>query len=217
MVKTFTDNSTLFDSKIVKIFAQTVSIIFHPVFIPLYCTLIFFNSLPFAALYSAMYKIFVIATILVFTCIIPFLYILFKYITGSIPDFYIANREKRTSVYIISLISYVACVFCLVRLRAEPFFLTVFISSVIGFLLIVLINLKWKISVHSCGAGVFCGAVFAFAYYLNAAPLMLFCAVILIAGTITSARLMLKVHTLWQVIAGFFVGLIFSLFPLIIL
>ena len=200
-----------------KIFFQIISIIFHPIFIPLYCAVIFVNSLPFAALYSKIYKILILSTIAIFTCIIPILYMLFKYLTGSISNFYVEERKKRTSIYIVSFVSYAICAVNLVSLRMERFFLLVFFCSLIGVLVIAAVNLKWKISAHACGAGVFCGSVFAFAYYFAANPVLLFCSVIFIAGTIISARLALKVHTLGQVTAGFFVGLIFSVLPIIIL
>jgi len=200
-----------------KIFFQIISIIFHPIFIPLYCTVIFVNSLHFAVFYSKIYKIIIISTIAIFTCIVPIFYMLFKYLIGSISDFYVKERKKRTSIYIVSFVSYVICAVILISLRMEKFFLLVFVCSLIGVLVITVINLKWKISAHACGAGVLCGAVFAFAYYVAANPVLLFCSVIFIAGTIISARLALKVHTLGQVTVGFFVGLIFSVLPIIIL
>jgi len=203
-----------------KTLAQIISVIFHPIFIPLFLALIFVNSLPFAVFYSNAYKIFILGTIAIFTCIVPVLFMLFKYLTGSISDFYVKEREKRTPIYIMSFMSYVLCVVYLIRLQiaqTAPFFLFVFISSLVGVLVIMTINFKWKISAHACGAGVLCGAVFAFAYYLAANPVLLFCSVILIAGTIISSRLALKAHTFGQVVSGFFVGLIFSVLPIIIL
>ena len=197
--------------------AQIISVIFHPIFIPLYLAVIFVNSLPFAHLYSKIYKLFILGTIAVFTCIIPFFYMLLKYLTGSISNFYVEDRKQRTPIYLLSFVSYIICVIFLVRLRMEPFFLLIFSSALISVLVIVVINLKWKISAHSCGAGALCGAVFAFEYYLSANPVLLFCTVIFIAGTIISARLALKAHTLGQVAAGFLVGLLFSVLPIIIL
>jgi uncharacterized membrane protein len=62
-----------------KSLAQIISIIFHPIFIPLFLAVIFVNSLPFAVFYSKMYKIFILGTIAIFTCIVPVLFMLFKY------------------------------------------------------------------------------------------------------------------------------------------
>jgi len=200
-----------------KIFFQIISIIFHPIFIPLYCAIIFVNSLPFAVFYSQIYKIFILGTIVIFTCIIPILFMLFKYLIGSISNFYVEDKKQRTSIYTVSFFSYLICVAGLIHLQiaqTAPIFLLVFVSSLIGVLVIAVINFQWKISAHACGAGVLCGAVFAFAHYLSSNPVLLFCSVILIAGTIISARLALKVHTLGQVAAGFFVGLIFSVLPM---
>ena len=197
-----------------KTISQIISVIFHPIFIPLYLAVIFVNSLPFALLYSSAYKIVILGTIAIFTCIIPIFCMFFQYLTGSISNFYIEERKKRTPIYALSLISCIICVFCLVYLRIEPFFLFIFVSSLIAVLVLAVVNLKWKISAHGCGAGVLCGAIFAFAYYLSANSVLLFCAVIFIAGTIMTSRLALKAHTLWQVAAGFLVGLLFSVLPM---
>ena len=203
------------ESEKMKALAQIISVIFHPIFIPLYLAIIFVNSVFFPKIY----KIFIIATIAIFTCIIPLLFMLFKYLNGSISDFYVKERKKRTPIYIVSFVSYIICVVNLIHLQIlqiAPFFLFVFVSSLVGVLVIMVINFKWKISAHACGAGVLCGAVFAFAYYLAANPVLLFCSTIFIVGTIISSRLALNAHTFGQVAAGFFVGLIFSLLPIII-
>ena len=200
-----------------KLFAQIISIIFHPVFIPLYCAVIFVNSLPYSILYSTAYKILIIAIIAFFTCGIPILVMLFKYLNGSISDFYIKERKKRTPIYIISFVCCVICAVNLINLHIEPFFLFIFASSSMSIFVLAAINMKWKISAHSCGAGILCGTVFASAYYLFANPVFLFCSVIFISGTVISARLALNAHTVGQTTAGFFVGLIFSLLPIIII
>jgi len=194
--------------------AQIISIIFHPIFIPFFLAVVFVNSMPFAFIYSTAYKIFILGTIAVFTCVIPILFMLLKYLNGSISNFYVEERKKRTPIYILSFVSYTICVIFLVRLQTEPFFLFIFSSSLISVLVITVVNLKWKISAHACGAGVLCGAVFAFAYYLSTNPVLLFCSIIFISGAVTSARLVLKVHTLGQVAAGFCVGVIFSVLPI---
>jgi hypothetical protein len=197
--------------------AQIISILFHPVFVPLWLTVIFVNSLPFSLLYTAKYKIVLIGTIAVFTCIIPLLYLIFKYLTHSIPDIAVFEREKRTPIYIVSFLSYIICVVNLANLRVEPFFLLVFVSSLVSVIVIFTVNLKWKISAHSCGTGVLCGAVFAFARYLYGNPVVLLCGVILVAGSVMTSRLFLKAHTFWQVIMGFLAGLLCTVLPVIIL
>jgi membrane-associated phospholipid phosphatase len=197
-----------------KTFAHIISIIFHPVFISLYCSIIFVNSLPFSLWYPSSYKFFLVISIAIFTCIIPIFYMLLKYLGGSISDINVSDREKRQPFYLVSFFCYVICGIFLVWQRVEPFFLLIFISALFSVPVLAAVNFRWKISAHGCGAGVFCGAVFASAYYLESNPILLFCGVILVSGAVMFSRLLLGVHTFAQVVAGFFAGLLFSTFPI---
>jgi len=75
-------------------------------------------------------------------------------------------------------------------------------------LIMALINLKWKISAHMAGIG----GVVALIYQIHAMGLSAFdllwllCLAVLVAGALGSARLALKRHNTWQVLAGAVVG-----------
>ena len=71
-----------------------------------------------------------------------------------------------------------------------------------------LINAKWKISMHCAGAGGAIGALVAYSliFYFN--PVGWLCLLILIAGLVGSSRMLLRQHTLWQVLAGTFLGIL---------
>jgi hypothetical protein len=97
----------------------------------------------------------------------------------------------------------------------EPFFILLFCCSILSVICLIIINFWWKISAHACGVGTLCGMVFSMSYFFCNNPIMLFGAVLLTAGLVTTSRLILKAHTLGQITAGFFDGLFFSLLPLI--
>ena len=73
-----------------------------------------------------------------------------------------------------------------------------------------LINIKWKISTHSAGIGGVAGALIAFAEIFAFNPVWWLCLVLLLAGLVGTSRMILRQHTLAQVVCGFFVGMVCS-------
>jgi len=82
------------------------------------------------------------------------------------------------------------------------------VGSAITVVMMAMINLKWKISAHMAGIG----GIVALVYQLHVQGLSAFdllwllCLTVMVAGALGSARLALKRHDLWQVLAGFSVG-----------
>ena len=82
------------------------------------------------------------------------------------------------------------------------------VGSAITVLVMAAINLKWKISAHMAGIG----GVIALIYQIHVQGLSAFdllwllCLSIIIAGLLGSARLALKQHDIWQILAGAVVG-----------
>ena len=73
-----------------------------------------------------------------------------------------------------------------------------------------IINVWWKISTHTAAIGGFAGALMAFSILFTFNPLWWFCLILIIAGMVGSSRMILRQHSLSQVVAGFLVGAIAS-------
>lgn len=71
-----------------------------------------------------------------------------------------------------------------------------------------IINIWWKISIHTAAIGGVGGALFAFSFYLGFNPVWWFCLIFLIAGLMGTCRMILRQHTLAQVVIGFWVGVV---------
>jgi membrane-associated phospholipid phosphatase len=70
------------------------------------------------------------------------------------------------------------------------------------------INLWWKISTHCAGTGGAIGALVAYSIVFGFNPTGWLCLLILISGLVGSSRMLLRQHTLMQVVAGTIVGCI---------
>ena len=80
-----------------------------------------------------------------------------------------------------------------------------------------LINVWWKISTHTAAIGGVAGALFVFGEFFAFNPVWWLSLVFVLAGLLGTSRMILRQHSLLQVVAGFIVGLICSILGLLYL
>jgi hypothetical protein len=188
--------------------AKIVSIVFHPLLMPLYGLLIIFSAptlygyLPFEVK-KLFFLIVFINNVLLPVSFIPFL----KY-RKIISSWTIFKREERNVPLILTTILYCSTSYMIFRFPVPVFLKSFIFSAAFLSLIITLINLKWKISIHSAGAGALVAVVFLLSFKMNAPLLWYLITVIFASGLILSARLRLNFHDTRQVWYGFLTGLL---------
>lgn len=136
-----------------------------------------------------------------FLVIIPMLPVLYFFEQGLI-DIDIQERKKRTLFFLTAIVSYVATSFIFYYLNYHHMF-SISIAYMFVTSFIMLINLFWKISVHSAGvAGPTTALVYVFGIELI--PIYVFTFIIIYV------RLKLKAHNLIQLIAGAFAAILIT-------
>ena len=197
-------------------FFKIITYIFQPLLIPTY-GIILLMQLSLFQLFPTSYRLFAIAGTVLFTCILPSLSILFMMKNRQISDIFISKREERTMPYLFSLLAYIFWVLFLWRTLQFPMeFVLLAIGSIVSVVLMVFINLKWKISAHTAGMGGLIGGIFGVAFVAAINPVWIITAAIIIAGLVAISRILLKAHTLSQVIGGFFLGFACVFIPVIV-
>ena len=197
-------------------FFKIITYIFQPLLIPTY-GIILLMQLSLFQLFPTSYRLFAIAGTVLFTCILPSLPILFMMKNRQISDIFISKREERTMPYLFSLLAYIFWVLFLWRTLQFPMeFVFLAIGSIVSVVLMVFINLKWKISAHTAGMGGLIGGIFGVAFVAAINPVWIITAAIIIAGLVAISRILLKAHTLSQVIGGFFLGFACVFIPVIV-
>ena len=154
-------------------------------------------------------KIFIFVVVLVFTVVVPkvMIYLLRRQLNLSRWQF--DMRSNRHMQYVIAFICSLTCVFFLMRRwSAFPFFSGVIVSAIVAEAVCLLINAWWKISVHMVGIGGLAGLVGAFSTRFVFDPVLPICVIILLGGLMGTAQMMLRQHTLMQLLVGFFVGIL---------
>lgn len=193
--------------KIVIYAARFVSLLFTPFYLPLFGVIILF-TLSYLALLPINYRLQVVAIVYLFTILMPTLFIHFyrRYQGWNLVE--LGKRERRMVPYIISILCYFACAWLLSWLNVFHIVISILMTALIVQVVCAIINAWWKISTHTAAIGGVAGALFAFAEFFGFNPLWWFCLVLIVAGILGSARIILRQHTLEQVVVGFGVGMV---------
>lgn len=204
------------DKNKVTIIARIISAIFNPFVVPFLAFLVLFlfsylNMLPLV------YRLTVLGVVYAFTILMPTLAIfLFRKINGwGIKAF--RDRRKRFVPYILTIFCYVACLGMMLKMSMPGYLTGIIIASLMAIVICILVNLKWKISEHMTAMGGIVGGLIAFSFMLNYNPIFWLCLFILFAGMLGSARVLLRHHTLHEVLIGFLVGFLCSIIGILYL
>lgn len=187
--------------------AKVLSVVFTPFYLPLLglvslLTLTYLSLLPFT------YKLFLLFTFWLFTVMVPTLLIrLYRRYQGW-SLFELASRERRVIPYVISIVSYLLCYYIMVDAHVPHFLGTILIASLVIQVVCAIVNLFVKISTHTAAIGGVTGALLAFSLIFGFNPVWWLCVVLFVAGLLGTCRMILRQHSLHQVVMGYLVGVV---------
>ncbi len=173
---------------------------------PSYATLAYFYLFPSTAQiahFDIVWRLlFVIG---VATIVLPLISVFIMLRFGKISSIHMEDQRERNWPLLQTAIIYAAA-FYVLKDKA-PVFLPLFIlGAIISMVIAMVINLRWKISLHMIGVGGFCGGIVAlFVISQEGNPIHL-ALTFALAGLLGTARLWLKAHTPLQILAGFALG-----------
>ena len=187
--------------------ARVLSLLFTPFYLPVIGLSVLF-TFSYLSLLPWLYKIEVVALVYFFTVLMPtfMIYIYRKCQRWSLIE--LGRRERRAVPYLISIVCYFSCIYLMQRLYIPRFMGSIVVAALIVQIVCAIINNWWKISTHTAAIGGVGGALLAFADIFGYNPIGWLCVVILVAGLLGSSRMILRQHSLQQVLAGFGVGLV---------
>lgn len=193
--------------------ARVISAIFTPFSIPFLAFLILF-LFSYLRIMPIQYKLIVLGVVYCFTILMPTLTIfLFRKINGFSPED-LGERKRRFMPFLLTITSYVFCLVMMHRLNIPWYMTGIILAALIMMVICIVVNLKWKLSEHMAGVGAIVGGLVSFSALFGYNPVWWLCLFILIAGVLSTARIILQHHTLGEVLVGFAVGLICSLLVL---
>lgn len=185
--------------------ARALSSIFRPQYFPLVAFIALF-LFTYLSLLPLTFKLLILITVLLGTVLLPQLTIRVWRQMNHLKLHHLRLRKHRFFPYLVYLLFYALTLHFIARFHL-PFYMA---GILLGSLLIqgscLLINVWWKISTHSAGAGGVIGALVAYSLLFNFNPVWWLCLCIIIAGLVGSSRMLLRQHTLAQVLAGTLLG-----------
>jgi len=142
------------------------------------------------------------------TCIMPLIFLTVMRHFKLITDLHVNVREQRFIPYVFTAVCYIAAAYYLNYCHSPRWFAMFMVGSAGTILVVTVLNLKRKISAHMAGMGGVLGLIYQIHVQgLSAFDLLwLLCVMVIVAGALGSARLVLKRHDIWQVLAGVVVG-----------
>ena len=187
--------------------AKFISIAFHPILIPsLLFTIIFYfiNYLSFSIPPSL--KLILLSTVIITTCVVPIILFSLFYKLNFINSLLMENKEDRVLPLIIISVSYYSTYYIFRKLNLPAITTIIMLSACLTSIITLLINYKWKISIHSIGWGSITGIMIGISNFYLLPLIPIIAILFLISGFVAFSRLHLNAHNNAQVYFGFLIG-----------
>jgi hypothetical protein len=195
---------------------QLISILLHPMFMPilaLHLTLLVLPTLAF----TLSQNLLLIYGILIFsTMVLPLISIFWLMQKGKVSSLEMSNHKER-SLPLFKTVIWMSFGYYLLQnlLFYTPILKAELLGAILIILLAAIISKFWKISLHLLGIGGVVG-VFIALQIMHGDFLYLLLLFILLSGLLGVARIKQKAHNYAQVYAGFLVGLSVELITLLV-
>jgi hypothetical protein len=197
--------------------ANIFSIILHPLLMPTIGLFLIFNSKSYLSFMPIQEQKVLFMIIFVNTCVFPISIIPFFIYQKLIKNIKLSNRKERIFPLSITIIFYFFTYLILHKLIAPIIIQNFILGSFISILLLLLINLKWKISAHMIGIGGIVGLILALSMKLIINLQVIIMTLFVVSGILGSVRLYLNEHNPLQIYSGFMLGLLVVLTTILFL
>lgn len=185
--------------------ARIMSMIFTPFYLPIVGLIALF-IFSYMSLLPMMYKLVMLAMVYLLTVVAPSLLIHLYRLCQGWTSHELGRKERRLVPYIISIVCYFACFFWM-EYRNTPRVISIIVVVALTIQMVcALINIWWKISTHTATIGGVAGGLVSYSIAFSFNPLWWLCFVLILAGAVGTARMILRQHSLSQVVGGFLVG-----------
>lgn len=185
--------------------ARIMSMIFTPFYLPIVGLIALF-IFSYMSLLPMMYKLVMLAMVYLLTVVAPSLLIHLYRLCQGWTSHELGRKERRLVPYIISIVCYFACFFWM-EYRNTPRVISIIVVVALTIQMVcALINIWWKISTHTAAIGGVAGGLVSYSIAFSFNPLWWLCFVLILAGVVGTARMILRQHSLSQVVGGFLIG-----------
>ena len=188
--------------------ARLISIILHPIFIPVISFYLSIKMVPDLNFTIANYQNYILLILIICTIMLPVLCMLFLIKFDVISSLEMTkNQERPIPLLLTSGFLILSLKLTEKLLVFTPVLKKELVGAIIIILLASIISKFWKISLHMLGVGGLIGVLVSLQYLYGGLSSMIIY-FMLIAGITAMARIYLKAHNHSQIYVGFIVGFI---------
>ncbi|MFT6210070.1 MAG: membrane-associated phospholipid phosphatase [Bacteroidia bacterium] len=190
-----------------KKFAMAVSVVFQPIFVPLYSLIILFNADTYItyAVQPEVKKFIYLITILN-TVILPIGVFYYFYRAKLIETIHMHTAKERSLPFLTTIVFHLSTFYLFSKAPMPSLFPHLVLGAAISVATAFVINLKWKVSIHMLGMGGIVGTIIGLILRYQIDAIQLVMTLVLLSGIVGYSRLRLDAHTPLQVYVGFILG-----------
>lgn len=185
--------------------ARILSYILHPLLIPFYSLILLFN-LPVLISIGFEAQLSLLGMVFTFTILLPVAVILLMYYLKLVESPELEKSSERTLPLIFTSASYLGLNYVLRGSGVPDYLLYTLYGALFTLLTGLLINLAYKVSLHTLGWGAFSASLIGLSIRMSLDIPLVIALVILIAGFVGYSRLKLNAHNPTQVYLGYVAG-----------
>jgi len=197
-----TDEKTNLLDSLAKIF----SVVFHPLLMLVYGLAIIFSAPTLFGYLPVEVKKLMFLIVFVNNVFLPVSLLPFFMHRGIISSWTVNERKERTILLILTTLLYGITSYIIYHYQIPLFLKSYIFSAFFISLIVTVINLWWKISLHSVGAGALLGIVLILSIRTHTSLVEYLILSIITGGLVLSSRLKLNYHNPQQVWLGFLTG-----------
>jgi len=196
--------------------APVLSYLFHPLIMPSLGLLLLLNSGTYLSLLDPAAKQAIMFVMVLGTLVFPLMMLPILYYRNMVSSFKDATREEQLIPQIIILILYIITFVYFNRLPLSRVIHAYVLSTVLVLFLVMLLNLRFHICIHSAAMGGLTGLIIAL-IFLYETPLQGVLILSLLAGGLLgSSRLAMGIVRWWEVLIGYLLGFLVVLLTILI-
>ncbi len=193
---------------------RLISIVFHPVLIPLMGLFIIFNSGTLFTFIPSQIKTFSYTLIFLSTFLLPISVLPLLKFQKLISSYALTDRRERIIPMVLSIIFFFMGFYILRRIPMTAFLQSYLLAMMVIVCGVSVISFSWKISMHLSSIGAITALVAVLSIKYSADIFWIVIAAVLISGLMGYSRLYRGRHNQWQVYAGYIWGFFCAFFIL---
>jgi hypothetical protein len=186
--------------------AHALSLLFHPIFMPLLGFFIIFNSGIYESGISWEYKKYFYLINILFTVFLPLALISLLFYLNQVQSIELNSRRERSVPLMLTAVSFFLLVMVLHHVIPVPILEGFSLAEFFVVFVLYIASYWFKVSLHLSGLGGICGLIFVLSVFFGKDLLTFLSIALFVSGVVASSRLFLKAHSILEIISGYLIG-----------